>query len=180
MSNWIDTLKDNIYLSTRSTLNMLGYENDIVVIYSNEDILSPKKEYCVVSIISIKEVGMPDKSDNTLRATNSDKIDFVSSYIIDVQYSFIGKVSSLFATEMHHSLTGNQLCVLEYASNNLGILNKTQLRNSPQKWDTRWVDGWNFNTNLTYSLHTEHTFNWINKVIIEGDGSRTVVEYIEI
>lgn len=174
----IEVLKDNLYSSTKTVLEILGYE-DIVVLFSHEDVMSPDDEYCVINIIMINQTGESDKSSAIFRATMSDEIDFVSHYIVTVQYSFIGKNSSLYAMEFQHSMHNNNICRGEFTYNNLGYLNKTPLRNVPQRWETQWVDGWNIDINFTYSMFTKHKFDWIEKVIIEGNGVVSVAEYTE-
>lgn len=177
--NPIEQIKDGLYLSTRSILNMIGYEKDITVLFSHNDVMSPEDEYCVISIINIKQDGNADSSDAIFRASMSDEIDYVGFYQIHVQYSFIGKNSSWFATEFQHSLANNMFCRQEITANKLGYLHKTNLRNAPQRWETQWVDGWNFDVTYTYSLTTRYKFEWIDKVIIKGNGVTTVVEYTE-
>lgn len=162
---YLEPLMDTLYDSLRAILDINGF-NNVPIIYSMSNSPETLNTYCLIDILNIEQVGRSDEG--TFIVPQTEVLEFNTHYKIYIQLASRGDSSSSVASSLHHNMN-NRKCYEEFHKRNLAILNKSNLRRAPQLRETRWVDGYNFDMNLTFSIFTRQSFDWVEYITVNGE-----------
>lgn len=141
------------------------------VIYSNNNGSEPTDTYAVINILSIDQQG----HHSTSSKLNSNNIQSVQvCYEVTVQFSFIGSLSGDLAQSFTQRINNNYKVFEDLKRNKLGVMRKTQIRRTPQKRDTKWVEYHNLDVVFSYIGLTRDTVDLIEAVIVEDVTADTI------
>lgn len=181
MAEDFNTVLDNVWDATVGVFDVMGYKEgkDIIVQFSSQGKISKNTPYCIISVLEIVQNGGNNMSSYIPREVESDVDEFTTHYTLKVQYSIIGTSAVTIAPMFRHQLSQSQNSIYQFGKNGLGVLNKTSLRYIPQKWESDWVDAYNFDVNLTFAINTKQYFDWVDRVVLDIDGHKTYITYKE-
>lgn len=162
---YYEPLQDTLYDGMRAILDSLNY-NTVDVVFSKTNSIESLNTYCVLDILQIKQEGKRDEG--SFIVPEGEWLEFNTYYNIYLQVSVFGDKAGEVATALHHHFN-NRRCFEELAKRNLGLLKKTDLRRNPQLRETKWVDSFNFDTNLTFSIFTKQSFDWVEYITVNGE-----------
>lgn len=164
-------IQDNLYDAVHNAISVLGYPN-VVVVFSSKNVREPSQTYCLINILDIEQQGFRDEG-TFLKDDASDPekgyLEFIAHYFLQVRFSFIGASADIIASEFKHNIPNNRACIDEFRKLNWGILNRSGVRRIPQPRDTQWVEMFNMDMNLSFSIHTEQEYSWVEKVGVLPD-----------
>lgn len=164
------SLEEGLYLSTVGALALAGH-SDVICFFADDNILEPDKTYCVLNVIDIEQVGRV--TEETLMTGPTPKLSNVVFNTILVQYSIIGKDARSVAPVLSNTIGNSRSSFMLFESNKLGIMEKSKIRNIPQKRETQWVPCFNFDLKLSFSLNSKEEMNWIDYVKVNNNWFRT-------
>lgn len=159
-------IKPVLHSSLSDVLTTLGYP-DTQIIYSNQNGLEPDKSYGVINILQINQVGRSDEA--SFIVPTSDILEFVTHHTLSIQISFIGTESDSIAYDFRHGLINNRRCFEALLKNNFGIASRGDVRRVPQKRESAWVEAYNMDIDLTFSIFTRQSYDWVEYVDINGE-----------
>jgi hypothetical protein len=146
-----------------------GYVNPLVI-FKHQNAPEPTRTYCAIYIINIEEQGRSTKS---LFLQDVEDISVGRHYAqqhfkATLQVTFMGEDSGDMAYDLqvalHNSLSTNE----DFLKEDLSFIDCTNVRSNPQLRETRWVDSFNFDINLGYSVQHTEDVNWVEYVTING------------
>jgi len=141
------------------------------VIFSHPNGTEPTGSYVVIYILSMDQIARQYQS--TLASSsgqafpNDYQIAITTPYEALVQFTFVGDESGDMAQEFSQALS-NVRYWEEFQRNNLSVMRKSLIRNSPQRRESVWVMDFNQDVTFAYSLRTIQTIDVVEKVEIEN------------
>lgn len=140
----------------------------VQTIIAYEDGLEPEGTYCVIDVLDVDQVGKTNKA-TFLKSRTEEVLETMSHYSGLVQISVIGKESPMVASALHHHLTNNQVGKDVLDRNGLGVLRKSSLRKIPQQRESRWVNSFNMDLNVSFAIYTIQTYDWVEYITVNGN-----------
>ena len=170
----------NIYSSLQTGLwnvvaKALSYDFPTMpIIFAYQNGLEPAESYVTMNLLNNQQIG--HSQTGTLTDTQ-DKIHFAATYEADIQISFFGSKSGDAVTAFVQNINNNPLVLEEIRKNKMGFMRKTQVRNNPQRRDTKWVDSFNMDVVVNYTVGSEQLVDVVEHVVFElqDDGTQIVV-----
>lgn len=155
--------------AVEDTLTRLGYTNPLVI-FKHQNAPEPTRTYCAIYIINIEEEGRSTKSlflqdvpDITVGRHYSQQ-----HFKATLQITFMGEDSGDMAYDLRNTLQNSQLTNEDFLKKDLSFLSCTSVRSNPQLRETRWVDSFNFDINLGYSVQFTEDMNWVEYITVNG------------
>lgn len=164
--DYFSVVEDRVYGLVRGGLDILGHNNNEVV-FSYYDIPEPKNSYCAIALLEVNQFGESDYS--SLLNGSTEEFSTVTHFETLVQLSFIGDESNSMATKFDLALRSDHRVLDIMGYNRVKVLNKSNLRRSPLLRETGWVNGWNLDMRMTFSVHTKYKFDWVEYIGINGE-----------
>lgn len=162
---YLEPIMDSLYDATEAMLRENGFR-DVSIIFATSGAPVPKNTYVVLDILEISQVGRSDES--TYLTAEEKLLEFNTHYKIDLRIAVRGDSAPNIASSLHHNIN-NRRCFEELMKRNLGVLNKSSLRRAPQLRETQWVEGYNFDLTLTFSVFTRQSYDWVEYISINGE-----------
>lgn len=162
---YLEPLMDTLYDGFRAVLDVNGFEK-VPIVYTMTGSPETINTYCLIDILNIEQFGRSDEG--TFINPKGDTLEFITHYKIYFQVATRGDSAPSVASSLHHNMN-NRKCFEEFHKRNLGVLNKSPLRRAPQLRETRWVEGYNFDMNMTFSIFTRQSFDWVEYITINGE-----------
>lgn len=159
-------LLDEVYDAFRAVFDRTGHSN-VQILFSNTNALEPKGTYCAISPLQITQIGKRDES--TLLEPTTETITTSTHYKLYLQFMFTGNSAGDVATHIQHSLMNNRRAFDELHKRNLSVLNKSDVRRNPRLRETQWVDSFAFDLNLTFSIFTRYSYDWVEYITTNGE-----------
>ena len=141
------------------------------VIFSNTSGSEPAESYVVVSILSISQQGHRVTS-SQLDLTERQSVQV--AYEVMCQFSFIGSKSGDMAQSFTQRINNNYKVFEDLARNKLGVMRKSDIRRSPQKRQTKWVEYHNMDVTFSYIVLTQDVIDLIEAVVVEDVTADTI------
>lgn len=138
----------------------------VSVIFSNLNGTEPAESYVVVNILFIDQIGQQRVS--TLLDLN-EKLSVSAFYEVQVQFSFCGSLSGDMSHTFNYKIGNDPWVKEELLRNNLGYMNKTQVRRNPQKRDTQWVEYHSMDVTFNFTHNVQQTVDVIEHVALEDN-----------
>lgn len=160
----VEVIKDSLYDSIRAVLVDIGHKNTRIV-FDNEGGLEPKNTYCVISILSRERQGRTQESTYLTEDEFMWRTEFFKIYI---QLTFIGNSSADISWNFDDSFPASRTYIEEFQKRNLGFIKKSALRRSPQPRETKWVDSWNVDLELSFAIQSRQTMDWVEYITLDG------------
>lgn len=170
MGKFYTVIEDNLYLSIRSILDILGYP-EVLVVHSNVNSLEPSKTYCVIDILDTSQSGRTNEA-SYIASETPDGVDMLESmthYILLTQISFIGTNAGDVSHDFRHNISNNRVCFEEIQKKSFGLLSKSNLRRNPQKRETQWVNSFNMDMSLSFAIRTRQSYDWVEYITINDE-----------
>jgi hypothetical protein len=164
--SYYEPLLDEVHDSFRAAFDRMGHSK-VAIIYSDMNTLEPKGTYCTISPLQISQIGKRDES--TLIEPTTETITTSTHFKLYLQLMFTGDNAGSVATHIQHSLMNNRRAFDEFHKRNISVLNKTDIRRNPRLRETKWVDNFAFDLNLTFSIFTRYTYDWVEYITTNGE-----------
>lgn len=152
------------------TLTRLGYSSPLVI-FKNQNAPEPNKTYCAIYIISNVEKGRATKAlflDDVVGDPNVGKHYAQQHFDAVLQVTFVGLDSGGMAFDLKQALKSSILTGEDFLKENLSFVSATDVRSNPQLRETRWVDSFNFDLRLAYSVQHTEDLNWVEFITVNG------------
>ena len=140
------------------------------VIFSHTNGTEPAESYVVINILSIEQQGHHSKSS---LLTVEEELIFQVAYEVMCQFSFIGSLSGDLAQTFSQNINNNPIAFEELKKQKLGLMRKSQIRRTPQKRDTKWVEYHNMDVTFNYVVVTNQLVDVVEGVVIEENLDET-------
>lgn len=163
-----EDIESQLYDATEIALRLSGH-SDVEINYANSDVLEPDNTYCIINIIELEQKGRTNEDSLLLEDEGLVVLYTTTHYSAHIQYSVIGANARQVAPDFRHTIVNNRACFMAFAERNFGLLDRSRLRNIPQKRDTQWVDCFNFDVELSFALREKIQMNWVEWVKINDD-----------
>lgn len=154
------------------TLTALSDFVNPVVVFANQDGLEPAESYVTINLLSITQQG--HHSTSTLTSVD-EKLSIQACYEALIQFTFVGSMSGDMIHSFTQRINNNPLSLQALRANNLGLMRKSSIRNSPQRRDTRWVDYHNMDVTFNYIVNTDQVIDVVEGVVIADETSEIPV-----
>lgn len=141
-----------------------------MVIHSYGNGLEPAESYVTINILSITQVG--HHSTSTLTSVD-EKLSVQVCYEALAQFTFIGSNAGDMVQSFTQRINNNPLSLQALRANNLGLMRKSPIRNTPQRRDTKWVDYYNMDVTFNYIVNTDQVIDVVDGVVIEENLDET-------
>ena len=162
-------LQDNIYSASRAFLNKMGFTtNQLIWQYGNGP--EPKKDYCAMYIIDIRQIGKANESTLTSEVVegveDNQQIHYTTTHELIVQYTFVGESSPIMAAQWQHEFKNNRVVIDQFYENNLAVVGMTSVKPISIKRDTVWVDNTTIDVRYRYSCTSSQQVNWVEYIVL--------------
>lgn len=169
--NLYTAIGEKVQSALEDTFTRLGYE-DPLVIFKHQNAPEPNQTYCAIYITRIQETG---------RATKSFFLEDVAGdpavgrhyaqqhFKATLQLTFIGKDSGDMAHDLKQAMSNSLLAREDLLKKDLSFVDCTDVRSNPQLRETRWVDSFNFDINLGYSVQHTEDLTWVEYITVNGE-----------
>ena len=162
-------LKDAIRNVVLTALS--DYTNPIVI-HSYGGGLEPAESYVTINVLSITQQG--HHSTSTLTSVD-EKLSIQVCYEAFVQLTFIGSQAGDMIQSFTQRINNNPLSLQALKANNLGLMRKSPIRNSPRQRDTKWIDYNNMDITFNYIVNTNQLIDVVEGVVIADETSEIPV-----
>lgn len=140
-------------------------EQNELLFFSHSGGTEPSKPFVVINILSIEQIG---KHSTSTLSNPTDNILYIrASYEINVQFTFCGSAAGDMAQSFSQRINNNPFSFSALNQEKLSVMRKSNIRRTPQKRDTKWVEYFNQDVVFTYTLNTEQPIDWVEAVVIE-------------
>lgn len=163
---YYEPILDSIYDSFDRMLKALGH-NKTKVVFSNYNNIEPKDTYLIIDPTDIKQIGRRDES--SLVSCPTETITTSTHYVACLKITAFGKGAGNLGTHIHSSITNTRTAFDELHKNRLAVLKKSSLRRNPQLRETEWIDAFVFDLDLTFSIYTRYTYDWVEYITVNGE-----------
>lgn len=153
------------------TLTALSEFTNPIVIHSYGGGLEPAESYVTINILSIEQQGHHSTSS---RLDTSFKQSTQVAYEALVQVTFIGSKAGDMVQSFTQRINNNYKVFEALTRNKLGVMRKSQVRNTPQKRDTKWVDYYNMDVTFSYIGLTQDVVDIIEAAVVEDVTTDTI------
>lgn len=153
------------------TLTALSEFTNPIVIHSYGGGLEPAESYVAINILSIEQQGHHSTSS---RLGTSFKQSTQVAYEALVQVTFIGSKAGDMVQSFTQRINNNYKVFEALTRNKLGVMRKSQVRNTPQRRDTKWVDYYNIDVTFSYIGLTQDVVDIVEAVVVEDVASNLI------
>ena len=153
-----------------TTLTRLGYSSPLVI-FKNQNAPEPNKTYCAIYIINNSEKGRATKAlflQDVVGDPDVGKHYAQQHFDATLQVTFVGLDSGGMALDLKQALRSSVLTSEDFLKENLSFVSATDVRSNPQLRETRWVDSFNFDLRLGYSVQHTEDLNWVEFITVNG------------
>ena len=153
-----------------TTLTRLGYTTPLVI-FKNQNAPEPNKTYCAIFVISTSEHGRATKSlflEDVADNPDVGRHYSQQHYDATLQITCIGLDSGGMAYDLKQAFKNSLLTREDLVRQSLSFISTTDVRSNPQLRETRWVDGFNFDVRLGYSVQHTEDVNWVEFITVNG------------
>lgn len=168
--NLYSTLGDRVQEALTTTFTRIGYVNPLVI-FKHQNAPEPNQTYCAIYIIRLQETGRSTKS-FFLEDVDDDptvgKHYAQQHFKATLQLTFVGKDSGDMAHDLKQAMNNSLLAREDLLRKDLSFIDCTDVRSNPQLRETRWVDSFNFDINLGYSVQHTEDLNWVEFITVNG------------
>lgn len=166
MAGIYTSLQDALYAITTKAL--IDYPNSSVI-FSHEDGSEPTGSYVSIGILSVEQQGRHTSSGLTDVENLDTEYELTTTTANEVycQFSFVGSDSGDMASSFNQRINNSPLVLEEASRNKLGVMRKSQVRRSPQKRETKWVEYHNLDVTFSYHVVTTEVVDIIEAVVVQ-------------
>lgn len=169
--NLYTSLGESIQRALENIYKSQGYVKPLVI-YKFQNAPEPKKSYVAISILSLAADGRATKS-ATLENVVVDGVEkgrfyHQQHYTAQVQLSFIGEDSGDMSLDLKQAMAGSVYAKDAFGVENLALRQHGDIRHNPQLRETRWVDSFNFDLSLGYSVSSTEDVDWVAAITVNG------------
>lgn len=162
-------LQANVYSASRSFLDKIGFQNNqLIWQYGNGP--EPKKDYCAMYVIDIRQIGRAQESTLTSEVVEgveeNQEIYYTTTHEVIVQYTFVGESSPFVALEWQHQFKNNRVVIDQFYENNLSVVGMTSVKPISLKRDTVWVDNTTIDVRYRYHCQSSQEVNWVEYIVL--------------
>lgn len=154
----------------KAAIAALSEYTNPLVIFSNSNGAEPAESYVVVNILGTTQQGRHSTSTFT---NANEEITIQSFNEMMVQFSFIGSLSGEMSHSFSQRINNNPVALQELNKYKIGIMRKSNIRRSPQKRDTKWVEYHNIDVTFNYAANTQEKFDVVEALVFEDNLSET-------
>lgn len=156
-------LQDALY----NSISTLFPDTEVIWMYDGG--AEPASPYIGLYILTLDQIGREETSTYAEEIGTSDtyKINIKATYEATVQVGFRGTTAGDLAHEFNNTLN-NPFFWEALEKNNLSKMRQTQIRNAPQKRDTKWVQAFNQDVVFAYAYNVEQEVPVIEQVILQN------------
>lgn len=152
--------------------------SDIEVIFDATGGLEPEKTYIVINTLLRRRTQRADKA--TFLEYDTDLMYWKEHYNWHFQLSIIGREAVAVAEVLDESLPANQVHKERLLRRDLAFMSKSQLNRNPQKRESGFVELWNLDLEINYSVQLTQVMDYIEFVVIGGNTFRILPEQDKI
>lgn len=163
-----EDFEKNLYDATEKALEIAGHTG-VPIRIASVDSLEPGSTYCIINVIELEQKGRVNEDSVLFIENESAILHTTTHYGAHVQYSILGANARIVAPDLRQAIVNNRACFMAFAERNFGILDRSRIRNIPQKRETQWVDCFNFDVELSFALRDKQQMNWVEWVKINDD-----------
>lgn len=153
------------------TLTALSEFTNPIVIHSYGNGLEPAESYVAINILSIEQQGHHSTSS---RLDTSFKQSTQVAYEALVQVTFIGSKAGDMVQSFTQRINNSYKVFEALTRNKLGVMRKSQVRNTPQRRDTKWVDYYNIDVTFSYIGLTQDVVDIVEAVVVQDVTANTI------
>lgn len=162
---------EKVQRALTATLVRQGY-NTPLVIFKNQNAPEPNKTYCAIYIINLTEKGRATKSfflqdvpgDETVGKHYAQQ-----HFNATLQVTSVGLQSGDMAYAVKQALKNSILTGEDFLKEGLSFISATEVRSNPQLRETRWVETFNFDLTLGFSVQQTEDLNWVEFITVNGE-----------
>jgi hypothetical protein len=165
-----DSIGTSVQKVVTNALTRIGYTTPLVI-FKNQNSPEPGQTYCAIHILRASTSGKPSKSiflEDVAGNPNVGRHYTQQHYDVLIQVTFVGKDSGDMAFDFKQDLAVSQLTNEDFQKEHFGIISHTDVRSNPSLRETRWVDSFNLDLNLSYSVQTTEDLNWVEYITVNG------------
>jgi hypothetical protein len=165
-----DSIGTSVQKVVTNALTRLGYTNPLVI-FKNQNAPEPAQTYCAIHILRASAKGKPTKSiflEDVVGNVDVGRHYAQQHYEVLLQITFVGKDSGDMAFDFKQDLAVSQLTNEDFQREAMAILTHTDVRSNPSLRETRWVDSFNMDLSLSYSVQTNENLNWVEFITVNG------------
>jgi len=159
-------LDDILYDGVYSVFEVVGMEN-VPIVFANESGMEPESTYCIIDVLGFEQTGLVYES-TFVSPAKYDQLWSVTQYKLKTQFTFLGDQSEDYGWEFRHHVVNNRVCTEALQRKNLSIAYRSDLRNSPQPRETRWMDSQAMDLHFNLALRTKQDIDWVEFITING------------
>lgn len=164
--DYFTVVEDHLFSIVRGGLDLVGHR-DKEVAFSYYGVPNSKESFCRIALLELSQFGDSDVS--TLIDYGKEEFSTVTHFKGLVQISFIGKDSNSMASSFDLGLRSDRRFDDLFGYSRVKLLNKSSLRRSPHLQDDTWINGWNLDLTVTFSVHTKYKFDWVEYISLNGE-----------
>lgn len=167
-------------LTREAILEVLEYEgfSDVQMIWNAQGGLEPKGTYVVGSTLLRRRTQKEDRA--TFLEYDTDLMYWKEHYNWHLQLSVIGKEAVAVAEVLDDSIPANQVHRERFVKRSLSYMSKSSLQRNPQKRESGFVELWNLDLEINYSVQLTQVMDYIEFVVIGGETYRILPEEDQI
>lgn len=138
------------------------------VIFTHENGAEPPGSYVTISILNVEQQSQHTSSGLVEANLTQYEQTITTANEVLCQFSFVGSQSGEMAYSFYQRINNNPLVFEELARNKLGVMRKSQVRRTPQKRDTTWVEYHNLDVTFSYHVVTKQVVDIIEGVVVQA------------
>lgn len=160
MANDLQTILETSLYNSMNRIFLHLDRQDIPIVFANEGGLEHKGTYAIINIIKKRRVSRVQESTASPIDEQSLNV-YTNYYTLHIQVSFVGSKSSDVMADFEDSVFSSRNCIEFWQINNLGPLSQSDSRRIPQLRETKWIPSYNIDLNLSFSVQSRETIDWI-------------------
>lgn len=165
-----DDLGSKVQRALTASLARQGYTNPLVI-FKHQNAPEPDKSYCAIYLIRLQEKGRATKAIFLQDVVGNDDVGrhyAQQHFNVTLQLTFIGPQSGGMAYDLKQALCTSILTKEDLLKEDLSYIDATDVRSNPQLRETRWVDSFNFDITIGYSVQHTEDLNWVEFITVNG------------
>lgn len=148
-----------------------GYTNPLVI-FKHRNGPEPKRSYVAIHLLGIQAEGRATKSsaleEVVVNGVEKGRYYSHQHYTATVQLTCIGEDSGDIATSLKTALSGSPAMRDSFVSENLVLRSHGDIRANPQLRESKWVDTFNMDVVLGYSVNATEDVDWVAAITVNG------------
>lgn len=143
-------------------------DQDKYVLLSHTGGSEPISSYVSINILGIDQQGRTHTSGQAILVDDEYFISVQASYEVTIQISFCGSLAGDMAHSFTQRINNNPIAMEGSRRESLGVMRKSNLRRSPQRRDTQWVEYFNQDVVFSYLVNTQQKVDYVETVVVEA------------